>query len=906
MYENKIYGTAGNDSLTATSSSSAIYGYTGNDTLTGNFSADYIFGGDGNDSINGDFGDDSLLGGSGNDYLYGDFGLDTINGGIGDDDIDGYYGDDSLLGDLGNDTIYGGYGRDTLKGDAGDDLLMDGNFDDDILFGGDGNDTLFSEDGNDTLYGGNGNDHLVLADNLSYSNNMSLNGDAGDDTLNASGTNGNDTLNGGSGNDRLYANDSDGDHTLNGGSGADYMWGGSGNDTYYVDNINDVIAEDWASTSTNDTVYVSVDNYVAPFFENIEHIIYAPGVKQVPYFIQDLYSGSSWGNQKVADGDTPIAFGTAVSVSYSFVTAAVNGEVNFQPYTDAQKTAVRAASAKYAAVSGLSFVESTNTTTSDIRFFRDDLSSGYAEDAAAYGYFPAMGGELHMNVTTEDMSSGSYGFQTLLHEIGHVVGLKHPHDAPVLPTAENTQTNTVMTYNLDDANATDLGIFDLAALHYEYGVNSNARTGNQTYGFDTHYVWDGQGVDTISASTATASVFIDLTPGTWQYIGTKNTSILATGQTFIGFGTTIENAITGTGADSVLGNSSRNNISTGAGNDTINGGMGIDTMIGGVGNDIYYVNSVSDVITEAAGAGLDSVYSTSNYTLANNVERLTLRGTLAINGVGNALSNGMAGNSANNILNGGAGNDRINGYEGNDKIIGGLGADSMSGGLGNDIYYVDNLSDTVTEVLNEGIDTIYSMVTYVLGANQENLYLQGTSLINGVGNTGNNVISGNASANSINAGAGSDNINTYEGNDILTGGLGNDVLQGGLGNDRYVIARGDGVDTITENDSTIGNADLLWFNSNVVSNQLWFQHIGNDLVVSTIGTTDKVTVKNWYSGSANQVEQIRASDGKILLNSEVSALVDAMAAFTIPAAGQTTLSTTYQANLNPVFAANWS
>ena len=77
----------------------------------------------------------------------------------------------------------------------------------------------------------------------------------------------------------------------------------------------------------------------------------------------------------------------------------------------------------------------------------------------------------------------------------------------------------------------------------------------------------------------------------------------------------------------------------GVGNDTLNGGTGADTLIGGVGNDSYYVDDVGDIVTEAANDGTDTVYSTVTYTLANNVENLTLQGTTAINGTGNALNN---------------------------------------------------------------------------------------------------------------------------------------------------------------------------------------------------------------------------------------------------------------------------
>ncbi len=72
-----------------------------------------------------------------------------------------------------------------------------------------------------------------------------------------------------------------------------------------------------------------------------------------------------------------------------------------------------------------------------------------------------------------------------------------------------------------------------------------------------------------------------------------------------------------------------------------------------------------------------------------------------------------------------------------------------------------------------------------------------------------------------------------------------------------------------------------------------------------IGTNDKATISGWYTSSSNHIEQFKTSDGKTLLDSNVANLVNAMASFTPPASGQTTLPSDYQTSLNPVIAANW-
>ena len=159
--------------------------------------------------------------------------------------------------------------------------------------------------------------------------------------------------------------------------------------------------------------------------------------------------------------------------------------------------------------------------------------------------------------------------------------------------------------------------------------------------------------------------------------------------------------------------------------------------------------------------------SSAAYTLASELENLTLSGSAAINGTGNGVDNLLTGNSGNNTLTGLGGNDTLNGTTGTDALVGGLGDDT----------YVTDGGDTLTEIAGEGTDTVQSSATLTLAANLENLTLTGGSAINGTGNTANNTLTGNG------------------GNNTLDGSTGTDTLIGGLGNDIYIT---DGGDTITE------------------------------------------------------------------------------------------------------------
>jgi VCBS repeat-containing protein len=131
----------------------------------------------------------------------------------------------------------------------------------------------------------------------------------------------------------------------------------------------------------------------------------------------------------------------------------------------------------------------------------------------------------------------------------------------------------------------------------------------------------------------------------------------------------------GAGNDILNSGAGKDILNGGAGNDTLDGGTGKDTMTGGLGDDTYRVNSSDDLIVENPNEGTDTVLSSVNYTLAANVENLTLTGTANLSGTGNALDNILIGNSGNNKLSGLDGNDTLTGKAGNDQLTGGSGQD---------------------------------------------------------------------------------------------------------------------------------------------------------------------------------------------------------------------------------------
>jgi serralysin len=217
----------------------------------------------------------------------------------------------------------------------------------------------------------------------------------------------------------------------------------------------------------------------------------------------------------------------------------------------------------------------------------------------------------------------------------------------------------------------------------------------------------------------------------------------------------------GTGADTLIGN---------VGADTLDGGAGADSLNGGASNDTYIVDNIGDLITELLGGGTDLVQVAiategGSYTLADQVENLSLISTVSFSLTGNTAANVITGNAAANILDGDAG------------------VDTLLGGGGSDLYIVDltaagALQDLVTEAAVAGIDTIRlrgtstntTARTITIGQNIENLDASGTgrSLLNLSGNVAANTIVGNAAANLIVGGALGDTMDGRDGSDIYS------------------------------------------------------------------------------------------------------------------------------------------
>ena len=343
--------------------------------------------------------------------------------------------------------------------------------------------------------------------------------------------------------------------------------------------------------------------------------------------------------------------GEGLRITYAFSEDGVeNGKVvdGHRPFSAQQKADIRTVLDHLEEHVNVKFTEGSNAT---LNFYLHNLGNG----TSGYGVY---GGNVHVNThyyTADDAFAQKplytvdtathnltlkHGWVTVLHEIGHSLGMDHPFghaDSSLdINKAEDRNDLTVMSYTTGQydydvdlgegwtspkvpLSPTKLGIYDLAALHHAYGINPNYHSGDDTYGFKPFnkdavgndiYIHDGGGQDTFDASEQTLDLNIDLTPGSWIYAGSKAEHLAlddsgnpTTGQAFIGYGTQIESAKGGTGNDTIKGNSAANylfgfdgndNIDGGAGNDQIEGGRGNDTLKGGAGGDTFLFRSPFD------------------------------------------------------------------------------------------------------------------------------------------------------------------------------------------------------------------------------------------------------------------------------------------------------------------------
>ena len=862
-----FYAGPGNDIMGGFKADDNLWGGTGDDIIFGYDGDDHIYGEEGEDTLDGGAGNDLLDGGIGNDLLYGRGrdGNDILIGGLGNDFLYGENGNDTIDGGMGNDYLVGGVGNDILIGGDGNDVLLgfttpkdtkqslDPNeSDDDILFGGAGNDILLGGLGNDILDGGNGDDYLSGGDGDDR-----LWGGAGKDEMYGDG--GNDVMAGGSEDDLMF-----------GGAGNDQMWGGTGNDELQGGDGDDILYGE----SGNDRLFGEAGN----------DLIYGGDG-------DDIMLGGS-GNDRMwgGNGNDELQGGDGDDMLY--------GEAgNDRLFGGAGDDVIYGGDGDDFIVGGVANNEAPLPAGARDNNF---LYGGAGNDTIIGG----IGNDYIDGGTGADVMMGGKGDDTYIvnYEGDSVSELANEGYDTIVSSIDYTLNSHIEALRLVEGytingigNSLDNLIIGNSQDNIIDGVTgADTMIGGQ--GNDTYYVdntadkvieFKNEGTDTIN-STVSYSLGENIENLTLLDFS-KPAKVNINGITMLAYGYPRAHELDYTQGDAIPGYKGTCamacvvNLAAQA-NRTLTEAQVTQQAI----DNKWCVTDPAKTDYQRGGTNyrdqqalLDS-YGIRNGIIAGYNEQAIANLIMGGRGVMIAVNSGKLWNDTA-YLDDGSTNHVV--------TVTGVACNPSNGDI-NGFYIADSGRGLVSDMTR-----YIPLADFRRDANVSNAYAIYTiepiklweENINATGNALDNQIIGN------------------RGDNVLTGGKGNDTLIGQAGNDRYVFNRGDGQDLIIDQDATQGNTDTLQLNG-INQTDLWFAKQGMDLQIQVLGSTDRLTVKDWYtpgsSGTDNQIERIQTADGRTLYNSDVARFVQAMSAFAPPSATQTSWVNGQQSNGQVLLAVN--
>ncbi len=910
-----IVANSGNDTLTAVSTAAAttLVGGSGNDLFVINNASDVI-------QVASTTAQDTLqssvsvtaptnvnvvvLTGSANlqatangagDTLVSNSGIDTLVGGAGNDVFVVNNVNDVLLNVSATDTIIastsltvpagsnifdatGGLGI-TVTTNSGNDLVT-GNAGNDTMVATTGQDTLVAGLGVDTLVAGSGNDLFVVNN---ASDVVSLAGAHGDDTIQSSlswtlpsgintlaltgsgnltgrAVSGNNLVVGNAGNDTLIAGS--GSDTLQAGTGLATLVGGTGADTFVIDNAADTITG--ISASFGNAVYSSVDYTMQA---NVSTLVLTGSGDLV-----GIGNGSSDVIVGNAGADTLIAGSGAADLrggtgSDLFIVNSTSDTVSETDSSNGHQDTIQS-SVSFTLPQGVD--ELVLTGTGNL------VATGNAENDSIVGN--AGNDTLQAGAGNDTLVSGS-GVTVLLggagndtfvvNNAGDVISNISTNENVLISSVSITLPTNINTLRLTGAAnlvGTANGADDL--LQGNAGADQLVALG----GNDTLVA--GSGLATLVGGTGNDTFVVDNSADSVM-AGSAN-NVMFSSASFV-LPAHID-ALTLTGAANIsgTGNADADTLTAGGGNDTLIAGSGVAVMNGGSWATTFVVNNTADVVQNASAGAPNALQSSVSYTLPANVNLLTLTGSAALTGTGNA---------------------------GDDTLVGNTGIDTLVSGSGNDLFIVGNASTKLTNASTSNSDTVQSAFNFVLPTNIDTLVLTGSAALTGQANAGNDTLVSNSGVDTFTAGAGNDVFVINNTADVVQGALatstnaivasvnvtlptnvnilmltGSDALQatGNSGADSIVANSGD--DTLTAVSTAavttlVGGAGNDVFIVNNTADVVQATTTGADTIESSANFTANANVNTLVlTGSANLQATANAAGDTLVSNAGIDTL----------------------------------
>ena len=522
----------------------------------------------------------------------------------------------------------------------------------------------------------------------------------------------------------------------------------------------------------------------------------------------------------------------------------------FAALNQMQQSAARLALARWSAVCNLRFIEVPDEGGGGVLRFGTCSSNVVPTSAAYYPSSAEYGGDVWFGNSNsnapDNPQAGNYDYLTFIHEIGHALGLKHPHSLrgvfPVASLDSDAMQYTVMSYrsyigdstsggysNGGTSYATSPMVNDIAAVQYMYGANYNFNSGNTRYVVNPNKatvfatVWDGGGTDTYDLSGFSTGVSIDLRPGQWSFTSSAQLAQLNYYEVAYGYSSTlvrapgnfcnallcnedirslIENAVGGSGDDVLIGNQVGNCLQGGLGKDTLTLGDGSDTVL-------FSRNDGMDLITDDTLLG-DKVYISGASIGELRVSATDDQYIVSIDGTGDsvAFQRGLADPAlfadATEFF---VGNATGAGALFRENTVFYAGISTASDGL----VYTDALSGVRAYDLMKNTASFYSVENF---DNRENV-------------SGGSVLRGTLGDNVLYAVTGMDIVGQI--GDMLWGRSGNDTLVGGTGADTFWYGRDEGDDIVS---TAISEADRIMLYTALTTSDVSAAVAGNDLILT--------------------------------------------------------------------------